>query len=74
MRVQSWAKKISWRRACKPTLVFLPGDSHGQRSLAGYHPWGHKKLDRTEATEHKGMHHTELLQYSILPVLYITSL
>ena len=31
-----WAKKISWRRACKPTLVFLPGDSHGQRSLVGY--------------------------------------
>ena len=31
-----WVRKIPWRRAWKPTLVFLPGESHGQRSLAGY--------------------------------------
>ena len=31
-----WVGKISWRRAWQPTLVFLPGESHGQRSLAGY--------------------------------------
>ena len=30
--------------------VFLPGEFHGQRSLAGYGPWGHKELDMTEAT------------------------
>ena len=30
--------KIPWRRAWQPTLVFLPGESHGQRSLAGYSP------------------------------------
>ena len=30
----------------------MPGKSHGQRSLAGYSPWGHKESDRTEATEH----------------------
>ena len=30
------------------TLIFLPGESHGQGSLAG--PWGHKESDRTEAT------------------------
>ena len=30
------------------TLVFLPGESHGQRSLAGYSPWGHKQSDMTE--------------------------
>ena len=35
-------------RAWQPTLVLLPGESHGQRSLVGYHPWGHKELDRTE--------------------------
>ena len=29
-------------------LVFLPGKSHGQRSLAGYNLWGHKELDTTE--------------------------
>ena len=30
--------KITWRRAWQPTPVFLPGESHGQRSLAGYNP------------------------------------
>ena len=37
-----------WRREWKPTPVFLPGESHGQRSLAGYSPWGHKESDPTE--------------------------
>ena len=37
---------ISWQS----TLVFLPGESLGQRSLSGYSPWGHKELDVTEAT------------------------
>ena len=31
-----WVGKIPWRRAWQPALVFLPGESHGQRSLAGY--------------------------------------
>ena len=33
-----------------PTPVFLPGESRGQRSLAGYHPWGCKESDMTEMT------------------------
>ena len=33
-----WVRKIPWRRAWQPTLVFLPGESHGQRNLAGYSP------------------------------------
>ena len=45
-----WVGKIPWRRAWQPTLVFLPGESHGQRSLVGYSPWGHKELDRAEVT------------------------
>ena len=32
--------RFPWRRAWQPTPVFLPGESHGQRSLAGYSPWG----------------------------------
>ena len=40
-----WVGKNPWRRKWPPTLVFLPGKSHGQRSLMGYHPWGHKELD-----------------------------
>ena len=43
-----WVWKIPWRRKWQPTPVFLPGKSHGQRSLAGYSPWGCKELDTTE--------------------------
>ena len=46
--VGSIPEKVPWRRKWQPTPVFLPGESHGQRSLAGYHPWGHKESDRTE--------------------------
>ena len=45
-----WVGKIPWKRAWQPTPVFFPGESHGQRSLAGYSPWGHRELDMTEAT------------------------
>ena len=40
---------------CQPTPVFLPGESHGQRSLVGYSPLGHKESDTTEATKHAHM-------------------
>ena len=42
-RCDSWVRKIPWRRKWQPTLVFLLGKSHGQRSLVGYSPWGHKE-------------------------------
>ena len=45
-----WVEKIPWRRAQQPTLVFLPGESHGLRSLAGYSLRGHKESDMTEVT------------------------
>ena len=38
----------NWRRICQPTPVLLPGEFHGQRSLAGYSLWGHKESDTTE--------------------------
>ena len=41
-------RKIPWRRERQPTPVFLSGESHGQRSLAGYSPWAHKESDTTE--------------------------
>ena len=41
------------------TPVFLPGESHGQRSLVGYSPWGFKESDRTEATSHSIIHNVE---------------
>ena len=43
-----WIRKIPWRRKWQPTPVFLPGESHGWRSLVSYSPWGHKELDTTE--------------------------
>ena len=43
-----WVRKISWGRKRQCTPVFLPGKSHGQRSLVGYSQWGHKELDTTE--------------------------
>ena len=43
-----WLGKISWRRACQPISVFLPGEFHVQRSLVGYSPWACKELDMTE--------------------------
>ena len=62
-RFDSWVGKILWRRRnlqpihilkilwwkkWQPVLVFLPGESHGQRSRAGYSPGGHKESDMTE--------------------------
>ena len=47
-----WVGKIPWRREWQSIPVFLPGESHGQRSLAGYSPWGHKELDTTERLTH----------------------
>ena len=58
-----WVRKIPWRRKRQPAPVFLPGESHGQRSLVGYNPrsckivrryWGTKqeesRLDKDEGT------------------------
>ena len=48
--VRNGVRKIPWRRKRQPTPVFLPGESPGQRSLAGYSPQDHKELDMTEMT------------------------
>ena len=42
--------RVMWRKEWQSTAVFLPGKFHGQRSLAGYSPWGHQKSDRPEHT------------------------
>ena len=43
-----WIGKIPWRREWQPTVVFLPGESHGQKNLGAYSPWGQKESDTTE--------------------------
>ena len=49
---KTWVQSQGWEdppeKGIQPTAVFLPGAFHGQRSLAGYSPWGHKESDRTE--------------------------
>ena len=53
---------ILWRREWQPTPVFLPGESHGQRSLVGYSPWGCKESDTTEqqCSTHMQMYSVEI--------------
>ena len=43
-----WDGKVPWRMKWQPTPVFLTRESHGQRSLAGYSPGGHRESDTTE--------------------------
>ena len=43
-------ESVSWRRKWQPTPVFLPGESHGQKTLVGSSPRDHKELDMTELT------------------------
>ena len=50
-----WVGKVPWRRVWQTTPVFLPGESHGQRSLVGYSLWGREESDTT-ATEHAHVH------------------
>ena len=47
-----WVGKISWRRTWQPTPVFLPGESHRQRNLAGYSLWGCKRVGQDLSTKH----------------------
>ena len=47
-QVLSLGMEDPWRREWQPTPVLLPGEFHGLRSLAGYHPWSRKESDTTE--------------------------
>ena len=51
IRIQFWVRKIPRQRKWQPTPVFLPGKSHGQRSLAGYSPWGRKRVGQDLVSE-----------------------
>ena len=51
-----WVGKIVWRRKWQTTAVFLPGEFHGQRSLVGYSPWGHKS--QTQLSDPTTHHHS----------------
>ena len=55
LRFDPWVEKIPWRRKWQPTPVFLPGESHGQRSLAG--PCSHKESDMSEGPNNRIHYH-----------------
>ena len=55
-RFKPWVRKTPWRREWLSTPVFLPGEFHGQRSLVGHSPWGHKESDTTEQLTHTHTH------------------
>ena len=65
-RFNPWVEKILWGRKQQPTPVFLPGKSHGQRSLEGYSPWGRKESDTTEYT-HTKSNYNSCADHLILP-------
>ena len=68
-RFNPWVGKIPWRRVWQSTPVFLPGKSHGQRTLAGYSPWGRKESDTTERLHFLSSKMGSLLQSGLLLVL-----
>ena len=57
-RFDHWVRKIPWRKAWQPTQVFLPGESYGQRSLAGYSPWSCKKSEWLKQQKQASPAHT----------------
>ena len=54
-RFKLWVGKILWSTKWQPTPVFLPGKFHGQRSLGGYSPWGHKVRHDWTCTHEEGI-------------------
>ena len=51
-RVQSLGQEDPLEKEMATYSVFLPGESHGQKSLVGYSPWGRKESDMTEQLTH----------------------
>ena len=68
-----WVEKIPWRRKWQPTLVFLSGKFHGQSSLAGYSPWGHKRVTHNLGTKQQQRSMARLLLREIyISILFNT--
>ena len=66
-----WVGKIPWRSAWQPTSVLLAGESHEQRSLVNYSPWGCKELDTTERLS---LHSTKCKHMESKPTLKVKML
>ena len=68
-----WVGKILWRKKWHPTPVFLPEKCHGQRSLAGYSPWGNKESDTTERLNMQAGCAYRIQYFYFLPVHLMTA-
>ena len=71
---EMWVQSLGWEDPLEEGMathssISMPGESRGQRSLAGYSPWGHQEPDMTEATEHT-QHAAQTLHFIIF-VIYI---
>ena len=62
-QIQSLGQKIPWRRKWLPLPVFLPGEFHGQRSLAGYSPWGQQRVRHDRVTNTNRLSIVDLQYY-----------
>ena len=74
IQFRPWVRKIPGRKEWQPTPIFLPGESHGQRSLVGYSPWGCKESDMTERLIHTHTHTHSYSIYSYYKILHIFSM
>ena len=65
-KINSW---LNWRRERQPTPVFLPGKSHGQKSLASCSPWGCKESDTTEWLNNSthALMHAQFIKHTSAP-------
>ena len=69
-----WFGEIPWRRTQQPIPVFLPGEPHGQRSVAGFSSKGHKELDTTEATHMNAHTYNPIVIFLIVCSLFCVCL
>ena len=73
-RIQSLGHEYSLEKGMATHPVFLPGESHGQKSLAGYSPWGRKESDTTEQLTLSFFFHTTESPISPFPQTYTVCL
>ena len=66
-----WVGKILWRRKWHPTPVFLPGNFHGQRSLAGYSPLGCKRVGHDSVTKQQQQQNMPSVKLTVLTVFSV---
>ena len=73
-RSHLWVRKIPWKRRWQPTPEFLPGKSHGYRSLVGYSPWGCERMGHDWATKQQRLMILSTFSCAYGPLVYFLQL